>query len=154
MVDRTGTCKLIDLGLSHLVQLPAAVDPASTPTPAGLLLNLPPLPSYGKQPYVSPEVVFHGHPPDPFASDVWSLGILLHVLLTGRPIYASPTDPAFYHLSQGNLTSVLASYQAHGLPTLPLPAQNLLGSMLQPDATLRATLEEVRAHPWVVGLGS
>ena len=144
MVDRHGVFTLIDLGLSRPVRL----DRDHRPVPIRTLTP------YGKAAYLSPEMASL-QPIDPFALDIWSLGILLHVLLTGRPLYASPTDPAFDHLCQGRLGAVLEHHQAchPASPALPPLARDLLASMLQPDPCQRVTLEGVRAHPWVRGVG-
>ena len=41
--------------------------------------------------YVCPETVLE-LATDPFAADVWSLGVVLYILLTHRPLYADPSD--------------------------------------------------------------
>ena len=44
----------------------------------------------GKRGYVAPEVV-REEACDPFASDIWSLGVCLYAMLTARPLYHSPS---------------------------------------------------------------
>jgi len=46
-------------------------------------LYLFPQACHGKPSYLSPDVVYE-QPHDPYAADVWSLGICLYIMLTGR----------------------------------------------------------------------
>ena len=64
----------------------------------------------GKPGYVAPEVV-SGFITDFLAADVWSLGICLVILLTGRPLYTDPDDVCFHLLAEGRIEEVLDHYK-------------------------------------------
>ena len=103
----------------------------------------------GKRNYMAPEVVAAASVKgyyDPRAADVWSLGVMLFVLITGSPLFAvaGDQDPTF------------RAFQAHGLralldaseitPWLTPPAMDLLAWMLESDASRRPTIAQVQAH--------
>jgi Protein kinase domain len=77
MVDAWGRAKLTDFGVAHI--------PASSMTQTGATLGSPK--------YMSPEQVL-GQPPDP-RSDLFSLGVVLYEMLTGRNPFVRPNDTAF-----------------------------------------------------------
>ncbi len=117
--DSTPTCHLIDLEMARFTGPASASAPSNNPrrphhhrrskTPPP-----PPAPATSssndndsaaaagfKPGYVSPEVAARRGVADWHAADVWSLGICLYVMLTGRPLYQGPQDEAFVLLAQG-----------------------------------------------------
>ena len=70
--------------------------------------------------------------------DIWSLGIILHLLLTG----CFPSTQKVVYLSPAELTFEYTS-------GLSAPARNLLKSLLEFDATKRPTIESVLEHLWL-----
>lgn len=95
--------------------------------------------SCGSPHYAAPEIVsglkYHGA-----ASDVWSCGVILFALLTGR----LPFDDE-------NIRNLLLKVQAGSfeMPTdeISREAQNLLGRMLEVDPEKRITTERILKHP-------
>ncbi|KAL6449502.1 GIN4 Serine/threonine-protein kinase GIN4 [Candida maltosa Xu316] len=95
--------------------------------------------SCGSPHYAAPEIVsglkYHGA-----ASDVWSCGVILFALLTGR----LPFDDE-------NIRNLLLKVQAGSfeMPTdeISKEAQNLLAKMLEVDPTRRITTEKILKHP-------
>lgn len=128
VLDDQGDVKIIDLGMC--IQLPSS---------SSYLL---PQRWRGKAPYVSPEV-WHEKPFDPFASDIWSLGVCLYSLLVGRHLYASPLTPAFKALVQGKIAGVVETYERTGVTAISARAKDLVCSMLRPNPRDRPTLEQV-----------
>lgn len=102
----------------------------------------------GKLGYAPPEVIETGETIDPYAVDIWSLGVTLFVMLTGRPLYTDPNDAAFAVLAQGSTRRLLDHYAGFGLVVEPL-AKDLLCAMLNPNPAQRPTVEQILDNPWV-----
>ncbi|GAB9477973.1 hypothetical protein Gpo141_00015188, partial [Globisporangium polare] len=87
---KDGVCKVSDFGLST----------DADRTCRGALV--------GKAYYMAPEVVA-GEPYDPTKADVWSLGIVLFIMLTGSPLVAiaSPADKGMKALMMYGVEKIL-----------------------------------------------
>lgn len=99
----------------------------------------------GKAYYMAPEVVA-GVEYDPKPADMWSLGILLFVLLTGSPLVpvAAKEEAAFEALRKIGVRSVIDTW---GLTdALPDSAIDLLADLLQIDPGARITAEQALRH--------
>ncbi|POM72532.1 Protein Kinase [Phytophthora palmivora] len=99
----------------------------------------------GKKYYMAPEIVA-GDTYDPKAADIWSLGIVLFIMLTGSPLVslASMSVKSFRTLKQAGIKTVL---QAWGVaPSMTDSAVNLLSGMLQIDPQKRLTVAQVLEH--------
>ncbi|BGP51067.1 hypothetical protein JCM10450v2_006993 [Rhodotorula kratochvilovae] len=92
---------------------------------------------YGTCTYAAPEV-FAGVPYAMLPAEVWALGVLLHVLLTGENPFRSPAEAA-------------AGARVETRVSLSPMATDLLDRCLTVDAGARISLEEMRRHPWVSG---
>ncbi len=81
MVDGEGRVKLLDFGIAKMLR--------SGPSDAPLtsIMGRPMTPGYG-----APELVFGG--PITTASDVYSLGVILYELLSGRPLFHADDEQA------------------------------------------------------------
>lgn len=90
--------------------------------------------------YISPEIVKSN--PYGLSSDVWSLGCMLVVLLTGKPPFQGD------HVSE---TLQLVSKGAYRpLPrVLSRAAKSLVDSILQVDPRQRLTTSEIMVHPYL-----
>ena len=101
----------------------------------------------GKAYYMAPEVVA-ATAYDPVKADIWSLGIMLFIMLTGSPLVtkAEMTDVVFRTVKDNGILAVLQHWkmEAHySAETL-----DLLDRMLQVDASKRiAHADELLAHP-------
>jgi len=121
----------------------------------------------GKRGYIAPEI-FANAPPsaailqrnahiyetqerfyiDLFQCDVWALGVMLFMLVTGMPPFsvADVTDPRFKVIAKGRLGELLRHWN------IPLDAdvEDLLLKLLVVDPSKRITLEEVAQHPFLL----
>ena len=74
-------------------------------------------------------------------AEVWTLGVLLSFLLTGNSPF-----PTVKEAVEGGIRLV----DVPGL-TLGEDVRDLLRRCLDPDPKTRATIADVKAHPWVTG---
>ncbi|GAA5911260.1 hypothetical protein JCM8208_004310 [Rhodotorula glutinis] len=92
---------------------------------------------YGTFTYAAPEV-FSNAPYEMLPAEVWSLGVLLHVLLTGENPHRTPEDAvAGRRIATRTVMSPLAT--------------DLLNRCLTVDVASRIKLDEIRHHPFLVG---
>ncbi|POM68708.1 Serine/threonine protein kinase [Phytophthora palmivora] len=99
----------------------------------------------GKKYYMAPEVVA-GEPYDPKAADVWSLGIVLFIMLTGSPLVsqASMSVKSFRAFKQAGVSTVLESWGVAS--SVSSNVVHLLSGMLEIDPRKRLTVEQVLEH--------
>ncbi|KAG3189073.1 hypothetical protein PC110_g5633 [Phytophthora cactorum] len=127
MMLSRGICKIGDFGLSTRTDQPC-------------------FGRVGKAYYMAPEVVLSRDVYDSKAADVWSLGIILFILVTGSPLVplAANEDAAFRAFRKVGLREVLEAWHMDEL--LARSAMELLDGMLQCDPTKRLTIEQVLNH--------
>ncbi|KAK4705875.1 hypothetical protein P7C70_g339, partial [Phenoliferia sp. Uapishka_3] len=123
LLDSERNIKIADFGMAALER-------------SGKLLET----SCGSPHYASPEIVsglnYHGS-----SSDIWSCGIILFALLTGR----LPFDDE-------NIRDLLAKVKKGRYnmpPELPAAAQDLIRRMLEVDPERRIKMVDIQKHPWV-----
>ncbi|KAF8365479.1 hypothetical protein PRIPAC_83308, partial [Pristionchus pacificus] len=122
--EKLGMVKLTDFGFSNLYE------------PGEQLRT-----SCGSLAYSAPEILL-GDAYDAPAVDVWSLGVILFMLVTGRLPFQETNDSE-------TLTKILDC--RFSLPDgLSNPCKNLISRMLVRDPAKRCTLEEIAASPWVI----
>ncbi|KQL60708.1 testis-specific serine/threonine-protein kinase 3 [Amazona aestiva] len=95
----------------------------------------------GSTAYAAPEVL-RGVPHDSRKGDVWSAGVILYALLCARLPFDDTDIPRMLHQQQKGV-----SVPAH--LGISKEGQNLLRMLLEPDATLRPSIEGVSRHPWL-----
>jgi len=110
------------------------------------------VPFSGSKAYCAPEVLV-GLSEDGFSADVWSLGICLFALSTGRFPFdaASGTDRRYYtflEASHASSSTLRALYDEIDFP-LSDGLTDLVEGMLVVDPKHRFTLDQVRAHHWL-----
>lgn len=137
MVEKaTNRLKIIDFGLSKREQ-------------SAVTLGV------GTPDYMAPELLGAGNfealkerrvgKYDAKACDVWAMGVLLYLLVTGKYPFEDPKDPK-------NVVATLQNI-SHGRMR-PLPARissecsDIVASMLRRDPKTRITLQEMCTHPW------
>lgn len=134
-------CKIIDFGMS--VRLLADGDGQALPIiPRGVC---------GKKNYMAPEVVAcssSSAPLNPLLADVWSLGVMIFIMLTGCPPVesATPLDRRYVMIARGQLHDMLRQWGVH----LSDPAVDLLRSVLRAAPEERLSPAQILAHPWMM----
>ena len=118
IVTEAGVAKVTDFGTSRFLEIAAH----------GTTV-------IGSPPYMAPEQ-FHGKAV--FASDVYSLGVTMYQLLTGRLPYEAPAPGDLEKLERGELTT---SPRLHN-PKIPKVISDIVLKAMAPDITARYA----RAH--------
>ena len=159
MLDEDGRCVIIDFGMCLRIPYSYPDDPSGTTddvTDITIGTNRRLMHSQnhcGKLRFMAPEIYQRKHGFDGFASDVWSLGVVLFVLLTGRQPYERPeeNDPGYHDLVDPhfywNIEEINPCLSwGHGMSRT---AVDLLRHVLYPDPRNRATLGWISNHGWV-----
>jgi serine/threonine protein kinase len=100
----------------------------------------------GKEYYMAPEVVA-GKSYDPVKADIWSMGIMWFIMLSGSPLVsiASRRNKAFLALERCGVSAVFESW---GMKSrLSEPLMGIVSKMLKVDPAERISLNEILAHP-------
>lgn len=118
--------KLIDFGVSDFLK-------------AGFLTG-----QCGTDDYMAPEV-WRGRYTD--RCDIWSLGVLTFVLLSGRMPFSGDGDELRKRIVRGK-------YAIDGEPwrAVSADARSFVQSLLEIHATRRISAREALAHPWIAGV--
>jgi calcium-dependent protein kinase len=91
--------------------------------------------------YVAPEVLRGTYGKE---CDVWSLGVMMYVLLSGYPPFQGDTQQeVFREILRGNFSLDFEEFK-----TVSPEAKDMITKMLVLDRTARPSLDEVLAHPW------
>lgn len=122
LLDSYNNVKITDFGLSNIM-----ID--------GDFLKT----SCGSPNYAAPEVITGKYYAGPEV-DVWSCGVILYVMLTGRLPFDDEHIP--------NLFKKINSGAYVVPPYLSVEAKDLLARMIVVDPLRRATMADIRAHPW------
>eukprot|EP00873_Tetraselmis_striata_P036923 jgi/Tetstr1/457187/TSEL_043836.t1 len=101
--------------------------------------------------YVAPEVLTAARQAgvNPYGPpvDMWSAGVVLHILLAGYPPFMSDSEPELFNLIRAASFSMDDAVWASVSPE----AKALLHGLLEPDTSKRLTAAQVLAHPWFTG---
>ncbi|XP_077592567.1 serine/threonine-protein kinase 17A [Stigmatopora nigra] len=120
-----GDIKIVDFGLSRIV---------SNHQELREIMGTPE--------YVAPEVL--NYEPISTATDMWSIGVLTYVMLTGlSPFLGKDKQETFLNISQMNI-----SYDEEELQDL-VQAVSFIKTVLCKQPQFRATAEQCLQHPWL-----
>jgi predicted ATPase len=133
MVRPDGYVKVLDFGLARLLPAPAGAGPApaGADTDPGMLV--------GTVSYMSPEQTRSG--PTDSATDLFSLGIVLYELATGRHPFEADTAYGTMHA----IATRPPVPPARLNPEIPAPLEAIILQMLEKDPRRRPTAAEVEA---------
>ncbi|KAM9780115.1 serine/threonine kinase 17a like [Neosynchiropus ocellatus] len=97
----------------------------------------------GTPEYVAPEIL--SYEPISTATDMWSIGVLIYVMLTGEsPFQGDDKQETFLNISQVNVEYSEDTFE--GISSL---AVDFIKSLLVKNPRKRATAEECLNHPWL-----
>ena len=124
LIDERNNLKLIDFGFS-----------VCTPHDSKLKIFC------GTPSYMAPEIVlkkeYNG-----FATDVWSLGVILYLILAGNHPFKGASERELY----AKIGKGMYSIPEH----VPHDAKRLIVKMLTFDATKRPSIKEICTDKWVL----
>ncbi|KAK8675026.1 hypothetical protein V6N13_033099 [Hibiscus sabdariffa] len=126
--SKDSTLKIMDFGLS-------SVDEFTNPV-IGL---------FGSIDYVSPEALSQGKITT--KSDMWSLGVILYILLSGYPPFIAQST----RQKQQMIMAGEYNFDERTWKNISSSAKHLISSLLQVDPDRRPSAEQLLAHPWVIG---
>ena len=93
--------------------------------------------------YIAPEVLISKS--YSFGYDIWSIGALMHMLLSFRlPFYSKDSNELKRRLSLEELNLNANAY----LCRISQPAKDLLSGMLMKNPRQRLNIDQVLIHPW------
>ncbi len=91
--------------------------------------------------YVAPEVIDGSYT---FACDMWSLGVIMHVMLSGfMPFTGNSTEDIFRSIKRGRL-----NFDHSVWKKVTPPGIDLLVKLLEPDENKRITASDALKHKW------
>nr|XP_020462962.1 serine/threonine-protein kinase 17A-like [Monopterus albus] len=124
-----GDIRIVDFGLSrHMDNITEVREILGTPE------------------YVAPEIL--SYEPISTATDMWSIGVLTYVMLTGEsPFLGDNKQETFLNISQVNIDYSQDTFE--GISSL---AVDFIKSLLVKNPRKRATAEEGLRHPWLNSL--
>ncbi|RHY83332.1 hypothetical protein DYB37_012153 [Aphanomyces astaci] len=125
LLDNNRDCKVCDFGLA--VAVPSVHDDA-----------------VGKLNYMAPEVYAEAEY-DPRVADVWSLGMMLFIMITGVPLVNVPdeaSDKRFFMLTHFGVLALVNRWKLEGL--FSEPVLELIERMLDLDPTRRIDVRGVK----------
>ncbi|XP_073699930.1 testis-specific serine/threonine-protein kinase 6 [Garra rufa] len=95
----------------------------------------------GSAAYTPPEVIM-GRPYDPKKYDMWSLGVILYVMVTG----SMPYDDSNLRRLHRHQRRTLVFLDGAGVQE---PCQVFIRTLLQYDPSTRPAIQQVAVHPWL-----
>uniref|UniRef100_A0A8C7STJ2 Myosin light chain kinase, smooth muscle-like n=1 Tax=Oncorhynchus mykiss TaxID=8022 RepID=A0A8C7STJ2_ONCMY len=126
-VDTTGTrIKIIDFGLA------AKLEPG---TPLMVM--------HGTPDFVAPEVI--SYEPVGLATDMWSIGVICFILLSGELPFQGNSDAETLSL----VTAARYEFDQESFEDISDQAKDFITSLLKKDTRCRLLCDEALAHPWM-----
>ncbi|XP_036945094.1 myosin light chain kinase, smooth muscle isoform X3 [Acanthopagrus latus] len=131
-VDTTGTSiKIIDFGLASRLD-------GNTPLKV----------MHGTPEFVAPEVI--SFEPVCLATDMWSIGVICYILLSGESPFQGNSDAETLAL----VTAAQWEFDEESFDEITEEAKNFISSLLSKDTRRRMSCEEALAHPWMAAFDS
>lgn len=100
----------------------------------------------GSEHYMSPESVVR--PYDPLPGDIWALGVLLYVMLTGKFPYKVDIECFVRRGAPFEVSGSSLEFERKG-PKLSRAAKKLIGQMIRRNPEKRLTSKEIMSNGWL-----
>ncbi|GHP10817.1 calcium-dependent protein kinase 19 [Pycnococcus provasolii] len=94
--------------------------------------------------YVAPEVLRKNYGME---ADVWSIGIILYILLSGVPPFWAEQEPQIFDA----ILKADLDFSTKPWPAVSQQAKEVVAGMLTRDPRQRWTIQQVLDHPWMKG---
>lgn len=127
LLDSEGNIKINDFGFSNVIK------------PGKLFTTF-----CGSPLYAAPEIFLAKEYTGPEV-DIWSMGVILYVLVCGQLPWAVGRDGRVEDLD----ALLNAQYDVPKNCDMSIECRNLIARMIVPKRKKRATISEIRSHPWV-----
>jgi len=103
----------------------------------------------GKRNYISPEVLRQDPVFNPMLSDVWALGVILFIAITGVPPVeqATTADDRYLMIADNRMMEMITAWGMH--ETIDPLAIDLIQQILRPNPNERLTIPQMLDHPWL-----
>ena len=95
----------------------------------------------GSSYYMAPEIIKRKYDEK---CDLWSIGVILYILLTGRPPFDGNDDEEILE----NVKKGVYDKVAYPFPLLSSQARDLIDKLLQYEAKKRISADQALDHPW------
>lgn len=135
LIDLDGNVFLSDFGVAHIYDQP----------------YLSALPVCGTVVYAEPELAVRKTRYSPFKWDIWSLGIILFFLLTGRIPYIGYEEFPGLHAHIMDVCTFVASVPVDYPDSISREVRNLMDRILDVDSEMRAGCNQLWEHSWTKG---
>jgi calcium-dependent protein kinase len=97
---------------------------------------------FGSVYYIAPEVLANNYNQK---CDVWSCGVIMYILLTGRPPFNGKTDDEIFR----NIKIGTFNIEGDNLPILTDDAKDLIKKLLEKNPERRITAANALEHRWI-----
>ncbi|CAN1226843.1 Calcium-dependent protein kinase 17 [Linum grandiflorum] len=100
--------------------------------------------------YIAPEVLKRKYGPE---ADIWSIGVMLYILLSGVPPFWAGTNFELIRKSEHGIFNAIlrgqVDFQTDPWPAISPQAKDLVRKMLNSDPKQRVSASQVLNHPWI-----
>uniref|UniRef100_A0A8C3S2F6 Myosin light chain kinase, smooth muscle-like n=1 Tax=Chelydra serpentina TaxID=8475 RepID=A0A8C3S2F6_CHESE len=98
---------------------------------------------HGTPEFVAPEVI--AFEPVGFATDMWSIGVICYILLSGDSPFQGNSDMETLR----NVTAAQWEFDEETFSEISQEAKDFIGQLLQKDSRCRLPSDQALAHPWL-----